>query len=575
MSKQTSKKVSTKSRQVRSKKKVAAHAKVARHVRSYWHFHLSGLAIIALAATLFMGIVGRSDHTAALPPTPSGKEWKQIWSDEFNGGLDTSKWNVQNNSNFGAANHEDQCYRAANVSVSGGALQLTGKRETVSCGATNPNTGNSTYYFTSGMVTTRAQGGPMKFKFRQGYIEARIKAPKGNLYWPAFWLVGPGDGSTPGWPDYGEFDITEMYGTRPDATFGTMHYACPNKASCMTAANVYNMKTGSSYGGVSNFGTQMNDQATFDSYSGGMLNYNTFGLLWEANRITWYVNGKAVRYFDGNEVRRYESNGSTTLENKVCTTAMGCPSIPFSTVFDYEKSIILNMALGGDGITYPTHGYTGYDTASGYVNGNLVADLPGALEVDYVRVYQLANTPTQTPPPPSTPSTPPPTTTPPPTADNSSSGGASNPIQNSGASAPVVTSTTGEKVVVPKADEATVEGKVVLDPVVATDKAVQARIEKVAFYVDGTLIATQTAPPFTLDTTKVADGKHTILQKTFYKDGRVEDLKRVVFVNNQLDTNRATNVLGAAKVISMVGLAIVGLIVLYLLYGSRLPFLKR
>ena len=35
----------------------------------------------------------------------------------------------------------------------------------------------------------------MRFKFRQGYAEVRMRVPRGNIYWPAFWLVGAGDGS--------------------------------------------------------------------------------------------------------------------------------------------------------------------------------------------------------------------------------------------------------------------------------------------------------------------------------------------------------------------------------------------
>jgi hypothetical protein len=266
------------------------------------------------------------------------------------------------------------------------------------------------------MITTRAQGGPMKFKFKQGYIEARLKAPKGNPYWPAFWLASPGDGSTPGWPDYGEFDISEIYGVRPDATFGTMHYACTTGA-CQTAANVYNVKVSSAYGGTSNYGAQLTSSSAFDSYSGGTTDFNTYGLLWESGRITWYVNGRAVRYFDGKEVRRYESNGSTTLENSVCSGAMACPTVDMSTVFNYEHSIIFNLAFGGNGPSYSTMGYTGKDTASGYSDGNLMADNPASVQIDYVHVYQAGDTPA--PPPSQPPSNP----TPPTTGGGTGSGG--------------------------------------------------------------------------------------------------------------------------------------------------------
>ena len=127
-----------------------------------------------------------------------GQPWNAIFDDDFNGSsVDPARWNVQNNSNFGSGNNEDQCYKAANTTVAGGTLRMVGKRETVTGCGSNPD-GGSSYYFTSGMVTTRQQGGAMKFKYRHGYAEVRMRVPRGNLYWPAFWLTGASDGSSPG-----------------------------------------------------------------------------------------------------------------------------------------------------------------------------------------------------------------------------------------------------------------------------------------------------------------------------------------------------------------------------------------
>lgn len=310
------------------------------------------------------------------------------WSDEFTGTtLDTTKWNVASNSNYGSANSEDQCYRPENVALDGGMLRLETKRQTVSCGNTNPDTGNNTYYFTSGLVTTRAQFGPLKYKFAQGYAEIRAKMPKGNPFWPAFWLVSPNDGSTPGWPDYGEFDVLEAYGARPDIATGTLHYKCLNTSGhCRTSPTWYNLKTDSAFGGTATLGTPINSQASYDAYTGGTTEFNTYGFRWEANKITWYVNGRKTRLFDGTNLYRIEQNGSQTLE--ATTATLGQPAIPFNTVFGYEHSIILNVAFGGDGPKYEYYGYTGQDTANGYQNGNLVMDSPATMDIDYVRVYQ-------------------------------------------------------------------------------------------------------------------------------------------------------------------------------------------
>ncbi|WP_081713911.1 glycoside hydrolase family 16 protein [Cystobacter fuscus] len=315
-----------------------------------------------------------------------------VWGDEFeNSTVDSSKWNTFENSNYGSSNKEDQCYFARNVSVGGGTLKITARRETVTCGATNPDTGTRTYYFTSGFLTTRNQGGPLKFKFRYGYTEARIKMPKGNPYWGAFWLVGPGDGSTPGtWPAYGEFDVTELLGARPDLTHGTFHYACTGRASCNTSsAAMYNVRTGDSYQGSSNFGPQLTPSNFVDGETS--TRFVRYGFLWQPDRITWYVDGKPMRYLDADgNLYRYRPDGSKVFDRSLTSVfPNNPPTSPLSTVFAYEHSIHLNLAFGGGFPRYSTYGYTGIETATGYSDGNLAATLPAAMEVDYVRVFRL------------------------------------------------------------------------------------------------------------------------------------------------------------------------------------------
>ena len=89
---------------------------------------------------------------------------------------DTSVEQQNPNTNFGSGNDEDQCYKSANTTVSGGTLKLVGRRQTVTGCGTNPD-GGSSYFFTSGMVTTRAEGRGVTMKFRQGYAEVRMRVP--------------------------------------------------------------------------------------------------------------------------------------------------------------------------------------------------------------------------------------------------------------------------------------------------------------------------------------------------------------------------------------------------------------
>lgn len=531
---------------MRGKTKIAVSPRPVRKARKVVrsvHIHLGILSVLALALGVIFYVQGGSVEPvrAGPPAAATGTTWQQVWSDEFNGAnVDGTKWNIANNTNYGASNKEDECYQAANVSVSSGSLHLTGKRQTVTCGGTNPDTNTSTYYFTSGLITSRAQFGSLKYKFKQGYIEARIKAPKGNPYWPAFWLVSPNDGTTPGWPDYGEFDISEMYGARPDVTNGSMHYSCTKTGNhCQLNPTWYNIKTDSAYGGTSTLGTQVLTQAAMDAYSGGTTDFNTYGLLWEADKITWYVNGRKTRYFDGINLYRIEQNGSQTLEGTTAT--LGTPSIPFSTVFGYDHSIILNLAIGGNGPRYSYYGYTGIETAGGYSDGNLVMQDPGSMDVDYVRVYQLAaeQVPASTPDP----------------VPASTTGASQSATANAPAASPVVTVTTssGATISVPK-DNDTVTGAAVLDKSLASDASVQAMVQKVEYYVDGKLVQTITTPPYTFDTKTVSDGSHVLAEKIYYKNGKTKQTTATIHVQNASTTKKADD--GVSVVIRNAGIGL-------------------
>jgi beta-glucanase (GH16 family) len=58
--------------------------------------------------------------------------------------------------------------------------------------------------FESGRVQTKN-----KLTLGYGRISARIKMPSGQGLWPAFWLVGADEDTTP-WPECGEIDVMEL-----------------------------------------------------------------------------------------------------------------------------------------------------------------------------------------------------------------------------------------------------------------------------------------------------------------------------------------------------------------------------
>lgn len=397
-----------------------------------------------LPVLLVVALVGGFLVFQSMAAPPSGVTWKQVWSDEFtSSAVDTSKWNVAQNSTFGDANKQDECNRAGNVSVersdgsgnNDGYLVITGKKEPqgITCGKANPQPagGDGKYYFSSGLVTTRAQEGPLKYKYKHGYIEARIKSPKGIAYWPAFWLVGPNDGSTPGHPQYGEFDVYEGLGGRPDSYIGTAHFGCDNNVQCITTGtNMYNFKTGSTYNGTGDWGSLYSTQASLNGHQGpSIFDFQTYGFEWDKDQIAWYINGKKIRYLQADgKIYALNNDGKTFRLER--TLPGDHPSFKgrvfqpdLKTVFNYDHSIILNLAIGGNMPTGDRGGYTGNEAAatdsngtvlknsagkivSKYNEGNLNGDFPGKMLVDYVRVYQKDGSGNSAPVPPAKLTTP-------------------------------------------------------------------------------------------------------------------------------------------------------------------------
>ncbi|NDW08729.1 family 16 glycosylhydrolase [Dysgonomonas sp. 520] len=173
-------------------------------------------------ATVFHGIVtaitsGEVTITATVGSisascvvTVPQKEYKLVWSDDFDGtALNTEKWRYETGGN-GWGNQELQYYtdRTDNVRLEDGYLIIEAKKE---------NQGNNKY--TSGRIITKG-----KAQFTYGKMEARISLPSGNGTWPAFWMLG----TRGGWPGCGEIDIMEHVGKEPTMISHALHTANRN-----------------------------------------------------------------------------------------------------------------------------------------------------------------------------------------------------------------------------------------------------------------------------------------------------------------------------------------------------------
>ena len=112
--------------------------------------------------------------------------------------------------------------------------------------------------YVSGMITSER-----RFSTQYGYFEVRARLPAGRGLWPAVWLL-PIDGT---WPP--EIDIVETVGQEPTAQFGTMHWGTESEPRRVQPAAVF---------------------GRFDASKG----FHTYGVDWQADRVTWYYDGVEV-----------------------------------------------------------------------------------------------------------------------------------------------------------------------------------------------------------------------------------------------------------------------------------------
>ena len=220
---------------------------------------------------------------AVCAPTAPRAAWKLVWRDEFDGAsLDAARW-VRETGGGGWGNDELEFYtdRPENARVENGQLVIEARQESF---------GGRQY--TSARLKTEGLGA-----WKDGRVEARMRIPRGQGLWPAFWMLGD-DIAQVGWPACGEIDIMENIGREPRRVHGTVH--------------------GPGYSGAQGV------SAPYDLAGPGTFadDYHVYAVEWEADAIRWYVDG--VRY--------------ATVTPK---------DLSGPWVFDRPFFIILNVAVGG------------------------------------------------------------------------------------------------------------------------------------------------------------------------------------------------------------------------------------
>lgn len=152
-----------------------------------------------------------SRATGGLITPPTG--FIPVYEDQY--ASNNNRWNVYNNSTFGAdpKNMRIQRYMDYNAvfgpgsagATGGTSLKLLTKRENVG--------GNN---FTAGMVDTQSLN---IFYPRYGYYEFRTKVPHGHGIWPCWWMTAMNGGA-----DMCEWDVQEYFhGQIPGYNSSTLH----------------------------------------------------------------------------------------------------------------------------------------------------------------------------------------------------------------------------------------------------------------------------------------------------------------------------------------------------------------
>lgn len=198
--------------------------------RQFTKLRLTGAAAFAAFAVTAL-LAATPAEAAPKPPAPNcgamvvkdnGSGWVCTFVDNFDGNkLDTSKWIAQQTYTSGYQNG-GECFVNSpnNVSVSGGALYLTTRRETSSFQCQYPGGSYQTRY-TSGMVSTYG-----RFAQTYGRFEIRAKFPAAKVagLQSALWLWPVDPYKYGAWPGSGEIDIAEFYSQYADRVIPYLHY---------------------------------------------------------------------------------------------------------------------------------------------------------------------------------------------------------------------------------------------------------------------------------------------------------------------------------------------------------------
>ncbi len=230
------------------------------------------------------------DYEALCGKGESDESWDLVFEEEFENDLDS--WNIWNS---GAFNEEIQYYRAEQLSLNDGLLNISIERKSIT-GPTLPTDDEpKDFEYVSGRIESKSLFAPTDTDGEREYrFVARIKLPSGHGMWPAFWTYG-----SP-WPTRGEIDIIEFRGGERDRYISNLFYG-PRPGKSINTNTVAKHQIGRDL------------TADFHNYE----------MIWKADSIDILFDGKLLHSYQANETNN------------------------ISEFFGKPQMIVLNTAVGG------------------------------------------------------------------------------------------------------------------------------------------------------------------------------------------------------------------------------------
>jgi beta-glucanase (GH16 family) len=214
-----------------------------------------------------------TEPSGAAEPSPiAGQGYRQVFRDDFDT-LDHSVWD----DHIWYDDQPDPAWTTFQTAESG-VLHLRTSRNLFWGSGANDNWPINT-------ITTQTSGKT----FAQGYFETRMKWTGAQGAWPGFWLLSYRHATNPFWPSVNPFcaqnglpvarcwsaelDMFEGQGSEPGVFYGTIHRNSSNDYGVDDEQNDNNYQPQS-----------------FDLSA----DFHTYGMLWTASQITWYLDGQPL-----------------------------------------------------------------------------------------------------------------------------------------------------------------------------------------------------------------------------------------------------------------------------------------